>query len=146
MAESAAWSIDEPCDTPRKAAHRSHLLVPLVVVALIGSLGGCAYEPDNLALPSASPPTVEPANESSTVSATPGPSISRYHGRPGSEVHETPEELRTMLEDLLRLSARALTASDKVSPTTQRETSTLSPATGGTRAARRGPASWRHAG
>ena len=112
-----------------KAGHRSHHLLPLVAIALIGSLGGCVYEAENPALPSAISPAPEPANGSSTVSATPGPSISRYHGRPGSgplsedeacaemkasaefiwwtEVHETPEELRTMLEDLLRLSTRA---------------------------------------
>lgn len=63
------------------------------------------------------------------MSATPFPSISRYHGRFGTnllfeaearaemkalaefiwwtEVHETPAEFRTMLEDFLGLSAYA---------------------------------------
>lgn len=42
-----------------KAAQRSRHLVPLVTVALIGCLGGCEYEPDNVPLPSASSPTTE---------------------------------------------------------------------------------------
>jgi hypothetical protein len=116
--------------TPReKAAQRSHHLLPLMAIALIGCLGGCQYEPDDISLPSAGFPTTEPATESSSMSATPVPLTSRYHGRPGTgalseeeacaemkaiaefiwwtEEHETPDELKTMLEDLLRLSARA---------------------------------------
>ena len=42
-----------------KAAQRSRHLLPLVAIALIGSLGGCQYEPDNVSLPSASTPTTE---------------------------------------------------------------------------------------
>jgi hypothetical protein len=112
-----------------KVAQRSHHLLPVVAIALIGCLGGCEYEPDGVSLPSASFPAAEPTTESSSMSATPVPSISRYHGPPGTgalseeeacaemkaiaefiwwtEVHETPDELRTMLEDLFRLSARA---------------------------------------
>lgn len=112
-----------------KASHRPHYLLPLVAIALMGSLGGCQYKAEDLSLPSASSPTADPAEETSSVSATPVPSVSRYHGRPGTgplseeeacadmkaitefiwwtDVHETPAEFRTVLEDLLRLSARA---------------------------------------
>ncbi|MEW9872720.1 hypothetical protein [Arthrobacter sp. HS15c] len=42
-----------------KAAHRSRHLWSLVAIALIGCLGGCEYEPNDVSLPSASPPTTE---------------------------------------------------------------------------------------
>ncbi len=42
-----------------KAAQRSRHLLPLVAIALIGCLGGCEYEPDNVPRPSASSPTTE---------------------------------------------------------------------------------------
>jgi hypothetical protein len=42
-----------------KAAQRSRHLLPLVTIALIGCLGGCQYEPDNVPLPSTSSPTTE---------------------------------------------------------------------------------------
>ena len=42
-----------------KATQRSRHLLPLVAIALIGCLGGCQYEPDNVSLPSASTPTTE---------------------------------------------------------------------------------------
>ena len=41
------------------AAQRSRHLLPLVVIALIGCLGGCEYQPDDVSLPSASFPTTE---------------------------------------------------------------------------------------
>jgi hypothetical protein len=43
----------------KAAAQRSRQLLPLVAIALIGSLGGCQYEPDNVPLPSPSSPTTE---------------------------------------------------------------------------------------
>ena len=43
----------------KAAAQRSRQLLPLVAIALIGCLGGCQYEPDNVPLPSASSPTTE---------------------------------------------------------------------------------------
>ena len=42
-----------------KAAKWSRHLLPLVAIALIGSLGGCEYESDNVPLPSASSQTSE---------------------------------------------------------------------------------------
>ena len=42
-----------------KAAQRSRHLLPLVVIALIGCLGGCAYGSDDVSRPSASSPTTE---------------------------------------------------------------------------------------
>ena len=42
-----------------KAAQRSRHLLPLVAIALIGCLGGCEYESDDVSLPSASFPTTE---------------------------------------------------------------------------------------
>jgi hypothetical protein len=42
-----------------KAAQRSRYLLPLVAIALIGCLGGCEYEPDDVSFPSASFPTTE---------------------------------------------------------------------------------------
>jgi hypothetical protein len=42
-----------------KAAQRSRHLLPLVTVALIGCLGGCEYESDDVSLPSASSPVTE---------------------------------------------------------------------------------------
>lgn len=151
-----------------KAALRSHHLLPLVAIALIGCLGRCQYEPDDVSLPSATLPTTEPTNESSSLSATPVPSISLYHGRPGTsplseeeacagmkataeliwwtEEHETPYELRTMLEDLLRLSARA-PDSIKQGIADYAE-GNLNPKSRycGTRAARPGQSWWTHAG
>lgn len=42
-----------------KAAQRPRHLLPLVAIALIGCLGGCQYESDDVSLPSASTPTTE---------------------------------------------------------------------------------------
>jgi hypothetical protein len=42
-----------------KTAQRSRRLLPLVTIALIGCLGGCQYEPNDVPLPSASSPTTE---------------------------------------------------------------------------------------
>lgn len=42
-----------------KAGQRLRHLLALVIVALIGCLCGCQYEPDNVALPSTSSPTME---------------------------------------------------------------------------------------
>lgn len=42
-----------------KAARRSRHILPLVAIALIGCLGGCEYESDDVSLPSASFPTTE---------------------------------------------------------------------------------------
>nr|WP_142056796.1 hypothetical protein [Pseudarthrobacter sp. B4EP4b] len=42
-----------------KAAQRSRHLVSLVAIALIGCLGGCEYESNDVSLPSASSPTTE---------------------------------------------------------------------------------------
>ena len=50
-----------PMASREKAAQRSHYLLPLVAIALIGCLGGREYEPDSVSLPSASFPTTEPA-------------------------------------------------------------------------------------
>jgi hypothetical protein len=40
-----------------RAAQRSRYLLPLVVIALIGCLGGCEYESNDVSLPSALPTT-----------------------------------------------------------------------------------------
>jgi hypothetical protein len=42
-----------------KSPQRSRQLLPLVTIALIGCLGGCQYEPDDVSLPSTSSPTTE---------------------------------------------------------------------------------------
>ncbi|TQJ40735.1 hypothetical protein FBY33_2820 [Arthrobacter sp. SLBN-112] len=42
-----------------KAAQRWRHLLPLFAIALIGCLGGCEYEPNDVSLPSASSPTTE---------------------------------------------------------------------------------------
>lgn len=42
-----------------KAAQRWRHLLPFVAIALIGCLGGCEYEPNDVSLPSASSPTTE---------------------------------------------------------------------------------------
>ena len=47
------------------AARRSPRLLLLVAVALMGCLGGCEYESDDVSLPSASPPTTEAGTGSS---------------------------------------------------------------------------------
>lgn len=43
------------------AAQRSRHLLPLVAIALIGSLGGCEYAPDDVSVPTAGSPTTEEA-------------------------------------------------------------------------------------
>lgn len=60
----------------QKAAQRSRHLLPLLVIALIGCLGGCEYEADDVSLPSASFPTTEgpspaPTMEAGTVAPLP---------------------------------------------------------------------------
>lgn len=55
-------------------AQRSHHLLPLVAIALIGCLGGCVSEPDDVSLPSASfstteASTVPPLPESGDIDA-----------------------------------------------------------------------------
>src|SRR5690349_6084510 len=42
-----------------KAVQRSRHLLPLMAIALIGLLGGCQYESDDVSLPSPSSPTTE---------------------------------------------------------------------------------------
>jgi len=57
-----------------KATQRSRHLLPLVVIALIGCLGGCEYAPNDISLPSASIPTTEasfPTTEASGIPPLP---------------------------------------------------------------------------
>ena len=59
-----------------KATQRSRHLLPLLVIALIGCLGGCEYEADDVSLPSASFTTTEgpspaPTMEAGTVAPLP---------------------------------------------------------------------------
>ena len=50
---------------------RSRHLLPLVVIALIASLGGCEYESDDVSLPSASIPTAEASFPTTDASGIP---------------------------------------------------------------------------
>ncbi|ALV40623.1 hypothetical protein AU252_05100 [Pseudarthrobacter sulfonivorans] len=55
-----------------KAAQRSRHLLPLVAIALIGCLGGCEYEPDDVSFPSASFPSARfPTTEADTIAPFP---------------------------------------------------------------------------